>query len=84
MDIVNTIGFLAALLSAISMAPQVIKVYRTKNTEALSLGAFAVLSSGLFLWLVYGLLIQAMPVIIGNAVGFMFSLYIVIVKIRHG
>jgi len=84
MDLVNSIGFLAALLSAVSMAPQVVKVYRTKKTDDLSLWAFAVLSCGLFLWLVYGLLIQAMPIIMGNAVGFGFSLYIVIMKTRHG
>lgn len=84
MDLVNTIGFLAALLSAVSMAPQVVKVYQTKKTEDLSLWAFAVLSGGLFLWLIYGLLIQALPVIIGNAVGLAFSLYIVIMKIKHG
>lgn len=84
MNLVNSVGFLAALFSAISMAPQVVKVCRTKKTEDLSLWAFAVLSGGLFLWLVYGLLIQALPVIMGNAVGLGFSLYIVIMKIRHG
>jgi MtN3 and saliva related transmembrane protein len=84
MDLVSAIGFSAALLSAISMAPQVVKVYRTKKTGDLSLWAFSVLASGLFLWLVYGILIQAMPVIIGNAVGFIFSMYIVLMKIRYG
>lgn len=84
MDLVNAVGFSAALLSAISMAPQVLKVYRTKKTGDLSLWAFSVLASGLFLWLIYGILIRAMPVIIGNAVGFSFSMYIVMMKIRHG
>jgi len=84
MDLVNTIGFGAALLSAVSMAPQVIKVYRTKKTDDLSLWAFLVLACGLFLWLVYGILIQALPIIAGNAVGLTFALYIVIMKIRYG
>jgi MtN3 and saliva related transmembrane protein len=84
MDIVNTVGFSAALLSAVSMAPQVIKVYRTKKTEDLSLSAFLVLACGLFLWLVYGILIHALPVIAGNAVGLTFVLYVVIMKIRYG
>jgi MtN3 and saliva related transmembrane protein len=82
--IANLIGFLAALLSALSMAPQVVKVYRTKKTEDLSLWAFSVLSSGLLLWLIYGILIQSPPVIIGNTVGCGFSLYIVYMKIRYG
>lgn len=84
MDLVNAIGFSAALLSAVSMAPQVLKVYHTKKTGDLSLWAFSVLASGLFLWLIYGILIRAVPVIIGNAVGFTFSMYIVIMKIKYG
>jgi MtN3 and saliva related transmembrane protein len=84
MDLVNAIGFSAAILSAISMAPQVFKLYRTKKTGDLSLWAFSVLASGLFLWLVYGVLIRAIPIIIGNAVGFTFSMYIVMMKIRYG
>lgn len=83
-DIPNTVGFLAAFISAISMGPQVMQVYRTKKTGDLSLRAFSVLAAGLFLWLVYGILIKAAPVIIGNAVGFTLSLYIVIMKIRFG
>ncbi|MBN2516168.1 MAG: SemiSWEET transporter [Deltaproteobacteria bacterium] len=84
MDLVNVIGFSAALLSAVSMAPQVLKVYRTKKTGDLSLWAFSVLAGGLFLWLIYGILIRAIPVIIGNAVGFIFSMYIVMMKFRYG
>jgi MtN3 and saliva related transmembrane protein len=84
MNTANVIGFLAALISSISMAPQVIKIYKTKKTDDLSLWAFVVLATGLFLWLVYGLLIRSMPVILGNAVGFTFTVYIIIMKIRHG
>jgi MtN3 and saliva related transmembrane protein len=84
MNTANIIGFLAALISSISMAPQVVKIYKTKRTDDLSLWTFVVLATGLFLWLVYGLLIRSMPVILGNAVGFTFTVYIIIMKIRHG
>ncbi len=84
MNIATIIGFLAAFLSAISMAPQVIKIYRTRKTKDLSLGAFSVLASGLLLWMVYGIIIEAIPVIVGNAVGFSFSMYIILMKIKNG
>ncbi len=84
MNTADLIGFMAAVICSISMTPQVIKIYRTKKTQDLSLGAFSVLATGLFLWLVYGLLIHSIPVIAGNAVGFSFTLYIIIMKIRHG
>jgi len=84
MNTATIIGLSAAFLSSISMIPQVIKVYRTKKTENLSLGAFSVLAVGLFLWFVYGIMIKAMPVIIGNVLGLLLVCYIVIMKIRNG
>ena len=84
MNMAEIIGFLAAFICAVSMTPQVIKIYHTKKTFDLSLGAFGTLATGLFLWFVYGLLIHSIPVMVGNAIGFSFSLYIIIMKIRHG
>ena len=84
MKIATIIGFLAAIISSVSMMPQVIKVHVTKKTDDLSLGAFSVLATGLFLWLIYGILIRELPVILGNAFGLSLTLYIVIMKIRHG
>jgi len=80
----TTVGFLAALICSISMLPQVFKVHRTKKTEDLSLGAFSTLATGLFLWLVYGLLITKVPLIVGNGIGLALTLYIVLMKFRHG
>ncbi len=84
MNTTEIIGFLAAFICAVSMTPQVVKIYRTKKTSDLSLGAFSVLASGLFLWFIYGLLIHSLPIIVGNGIGFSFTLYIIIMKIRHG
>jgi MtN3 and saliva related transmembrane protein len=84
MNTATIIGLSAAFLSSISMIPQVIKVYRTKKTKDLSLGAFSVLAVGLFLWFVYGIMIQAIPVIIGNVIGLSLVCYIIVIKIRNG
>jgi MtN3 and saliva related transmembrane protein len=40
-------------------------------------------SIGVFLWLVYGLVIHAMPVIVANAVTLVLALLIVLLKIRY-
>jgi len=84
MSMADLIGFMAAVICSISMTPQVIKIYRTKKTQDLSLGAFSVLATGLFLWLVYGLLIHSIPIVAGNAIGVSITLYIIIMKILHG
>jgi len=84
MNTAEIIGFMAAFICSVSMTPQVVKIYRTKKTSDLSLGAFSVLATGLFLWFIYGLLIDSLPIIVGNGIGFSFTLYIIIMKIRHG
>ncbi|HET57723.1 MAG TPA: hypothetical protein ENN35_04680 [Deltaproteobacteria bacterium] len=84
MDIATFIGLAAAVLSSLAMTPQVIKIYRTRQTGDLSLPAFLSLATGLFLWLVYGVMIGAMPVIVGNAVGFSLVMYVVVMKLKQG
>lgn len=75
-------GFAAAFLTTTAFLPQAVKVYKTKKTEDLSLGLFGLLFVGVFLWLVYGVMIDSHPVIIANAVTLILVGYILIAKIR--
>jgi len=69
-------------LTTAAFVPQAVKVYKTKKTEDLSLALFVLLFVGVFLWLVYGVLIVSAPVIIANAVTFILVAYILLVKLR--
>ena len=84
MDGVTLIGLLAAVVSTVGFAPQVIKVYKTRMTRDLSLGSYVILFSGLFLWFIYGLLLGDLPIISGNAIACAMAAYIIAMKIRHG
>jgi len=64
--------------------PQVVKIFRTKQTKDLSLITFSMLSMGVFLWLIYGILIKEFPVIAANSVTLILALLIVIMKIKYG
>jgi MtN3 and saliva related transmembrane protein len=61
-------GYAAAALTTLSFVPQVIHTLRTRDTRAISLGMYALFSTGVALWLVYGITIGAWPVILANAV----------------
>lgn len=78
------IGSIAGILCTASFLPQVIKIYKTKNTKDLSLAAFATLGSGVFFWLIYGILIMELPIIIANAISLILIILIVIMKKRYG
>ncbi len=83
MVIVEVLGTLAAIGTTSSFIPQAYKVFKTKKTEDLSLGMFLLFCGGTLLWLVYGLLIKAFPVVLANCVTFVMAFYILLMKIKH-
>ncbi len=78
------IGFLAAAFTTISYFPQVAKTLKTRETKDLSLMMYVILSAGLCLWFIYGLLLNELPIIIANGITFVLSLTILVLKIKHG
>jgi MtN3 and saliva related transmembrane protein len=68
MTLTDLLGLIAAALTTLSFVPQAIQSVRTRNLTGISLGMYSAFTLGVALWLVYGLVIDAMPVIIANAV----------------
>ncbi len=83
MESANMVGFIAGILTTLAFVPQVIKIWKTKHARDISLGMFAIFSSGVLLWLFYGIEIGAMPVIVANAITLGLSLTILIFKLRY-
>lgn len=78
------LGLLAGALTTVSFIPQVLQVLKSKNTKGISLPMYIIFVSGVLLWLIYGLLIQEPPVYIANAITFVLSLTILMMKIKYG
>lgn len=78
------IGLLAGLLCTVSFFPQVIKAFKTRRTKDLSLATFSILSIGLFLWIIYGILISQVPIILTNVLILVLSLLILGMKLKYG
>ena len=76
------IGFIAAVCTTFAFLPQVIKVWKTKQTKDLSLRMYTVMFIGICLWFVYGLRINSLSIIIANIVtGFLvFTILVYIFK----
>ena len=62
------IGFIAAVCTTFAFLPQVIKVWKTKQTKDLSLRMYTVMFIGICLWFVYGLRINSLSIILANIV----------------
>ena len=82
MSVTTMVGFFAGFLTTISFLPQVVKTWKSRSASDLSLGMFSVFSVGVICWLVYGLLLQEMPMIFWNAVTLVLVLIILILKLK--
>ncbi|MEW5887360.1 MAG: SemiSWEET transporter [Pseudomonadota bacterium] len=78
------IGSLAALLTTLSFVPQVWHTWRTRDVSGISLAMYSAFTLGVALWLVYGWLLGAWPIIVANAVTLSLALSILAMKLRYG
>ncbi len=83
MNLITILGLTAAICTTISFLPQLIKTIKTKHTKDLSLGMYSVLALGIFLWFVYGILIEDLPVILANGITLIFTVAMLFFIIRY-
>lgn len=77
------VGSVAAVCTTGAFVPQVVRVWRLRSAEEISLTTFSVFAFGTLAWLIYGLLIRSLPVVLANAVTFVLSLAIVSLKLNY-
>jgi MtN3 and saliva related transmembrane protein len=78
------IGLGAAACTTIAYVPQVLKTWRTRSTTDISIGMFLLLFVGIVLWLVYGVILQDLPLILANFITLCLASAILIFKMRFG
>ncbi|MBI5636233.1 SemiSWEET transporter [Candidatus Micrarchaeota archaeon] len=83
MDYVQVIGLIAAALTTSAFFPQFWKAYKTKSTKDVSLGMFSLMTLGIFLWLVYGLLVNDLPIMAANLVSVLIAGGILALKLKY-
>jgi MtN3 and saliva related transmembrane protein len=83
MNLTDLIGTLAAILTTISFLPQALHTFRTKDVRGISLGMYSAFTLGVAMWLVYGLLLGAWPVVIANVITLALASAILVMKLRY-
>jgi MtN3 and saliva related transmembrane protein len=84
MSLTEAVGYGAAVFTTISFVPQAWLSWKTRRTAGLSVGMYVLFALGVALWLGYGWLIGAWPVIVANAVTLALALFILAVRLRFG
>jgi MtN3 and saliva related transmembrane protein len=80
---VTAIGSMAAICTTLSFVPQLARTWRSRRAGDMSTLWLALFTSGVSLWLIYGLLLPSMPIIVANAATLALILAIITLKFRY-
>ena len=84
MTLPELIGYCAATLTTLSFLPQAWLTFRTRDVRGISLGMYSVFTVGVALWLLYGVMMGAWPIVAANAVTLALASVILAMKLRYG
>ena len=84
MDKIELIGFVAGILVAISLLPQVIKSWKTRSTKDVALSWSIINLSGQILWIVYGVYISSTSLVVMSSIALVMNIFMITLKLRFG
>jgi MtN3 and saliva related transmembrane protein len=79
---VEWIGYAAASLTTASFVPQAWLTFKTRDVSGISLGMYSGFTLGIALWLAYGWLIEAWPVVIANVITLILAASILAMRLK--
>lgn len=81
-DFTSIVGTLAACCTTASFIPQVYQIIKSRDTAGISIIMYSIFTFGIFLWLLYGILIGDMPIIIANGITLSLTIAVLILTIK--
>ena len=81
---VDAIGTAAAVLTTASFVPQVWLTFKTRDVSGVSLSMYSAFTVGIALWLVYGWILSAWPIVVANAITLVLAMAILWMKLAFG
>jgi len=80
----TTVGLVAGTLTSIASIPQVVKTLKTRHVRDISVWQPLFLAFGVALWMLYGILINDLPLILANITPLVCNVVLTGMKIRYG
>jgi MtN3 and saliva related transmembrane protein len=83
MDFITLLGLCAATLTTAAFLPQMLKTWQRKSAQDVSYVMLITFITGLFLWLIYGIILNSAPIILANSFTLFFNFIILWLKIKY-
>ena len=82
MNVATLLGYFAGFLTTVSLVPQVVRTWKTKSADDFSLGMLLIWLTGIACWVVYGVLMNAEPIVVWNVSALFLAGAILAMKIK--
>jgi MtN3 and saliva related transmembrane protein len=83
MNQLDLLGLVATCFTTSSFVPQVWRIWKTRDVTSISLPTYIIITFGLVLWLIYGVLKADLPLIVANAAMVALTGSIAVMKMRY-
>jgi MtN3 and saliva related transmembrane protein len=86
MDFITVIGLVAATFTTISLFPQLLRSWKTRSKPSgdRTFATYSMLFCvGIFLWLVYGIYKNDLPMMVANSLSFLQGIAILIIQVQR-
>ncbi len=81
--IAQILGYAGSVISIITLLPQIIKTWKTKSVRDISFTMLLIQLVQVAAWLLYGILLQNVPLVIVNVVMFTNTALLVVMKVKY-
>ncbi len=82
-EYIQFVGIGAGILTAVSMLPQLIKTFKEKKVEDISLVMILTVMSGIGCWIWYGFLRNDLPIICTNCFSFLLNTILLFFRFKY-
>ena len=82
MEATTLVGYAAGFLTTVAFIPQAVKIWKTRSANDVSLPTFVAFTTGVILWLAYGVMKSEPPMILWNGVTLVFAAAILVMKLK--
>jgi len=83
LELSDLIGYAAAFLTTAAFLPQALHSWRTRDLSGISLPMYAMFTLGVACWLVYGIVLDSVPIMLGNGITLALASVVLALKLKH-
>ena len=81
--LVEVVGLLGAMFTTLAFVPQVVKIWKNRSSEGISLSMYVCMLVGISIWLAYGILIDSIAVIVANILSGILQVVIIFLTLKN-